>query len=80
MHPFKKLYVLIIPLLICQTAIGQSSVEIFKDSVVLSNGLLKRTLTIDEKGISTTRFINKNTDADYSVQGSDEFRVSINNY
>jgi alpha-galactosidase len=80
MYKSKKLFVLIVPLIICYSATSQSSVEIYKDSVVLTNVLLKRTLTINEEGIQTTCFINKNTGADYSVQGSDEFRVSINNY
>jgi alpha-galactosidase len=78
MSPFKKLFLLIITLIICLPAFNQTSILIFKDSVILSNPLLKRTLSITEEGITTTAFINKNTGADYSVQGSDEFRVTIN--
>jgi alpha-galactosidase len=78
MFPLKKLFLLIIPLIICLPAFNQSSIIIFKDSVILSNSLLKRTLSFTEEGIITNAFINKNTGADYSVRGSDEFRVIIN--
>jgi alpha-galactosidase len=80
MHLIKKLITVFICLIICLSAVTQSSTKIFKDSVILSNSFIKRNLAINNEGINTTSFINYNTNADYSKPGSEEFSVIINDH
>jgi alpha-galactosidase len=80
MHILKKFVAASIFFIIPLHAIPQSSIQILKDSVVIANSFLKRTLTINDEGIYTSGFINHNTKTDYSGKGSEEFRVIINGH
>jgi len=62
----------------CFPAFSQSQVNIFDDSIVLSNSFTKRVLSVTPEGVHTTAFINRNTGTDYSRMGSEEFSIRIN--
>jgi len=76
----KKLVPLITIIVICYPALTQSHIETNKDSIVLENSFLKRSLTITGEGISTSLFINYLTGKDYSRPGSEELSININEY